>query len=532
MSGTSAAAADTAPRPIDLGVEVSPRDLHDIAHGAAEGVLGPAARRRMAEAAAVIDRMVAERRRVYGVTTGYGPLAGSYVAPDQGAALQRNLVYHLASGVGEPLPAPQARAVMAARVASLARGYSGVAPDLAETLLAMLRAGVTPAVPQMGTVGASGDLTPLAHIALAVMGEGEVLSADGDRRPAGPALRAAGIAPRVLGPKDGLALVNGTAAMTGIAALNAVSARRALDLGLRLAALQAEVMGAHAEAHEAVFDRARPHPGQAWARQGLGALLADSGRVRPVESPPPVLPEAVGNGTLPDQPLPQDPYTLRCVPQEFGAAADVLAFHDQVVTTEINSATDNPLVDTARGTVAHGGNFYGQHVAYASDALALALIKLAVFAERALARLTDPLRNGGLPAFLQPRQIGLQSGFMGAQVTATALVAEMRTLAVPASIQSIPTNADNQDVVTLGTIAARRARDLLGLLWRVLAIQAMALVQAAELRGLNDADGGFGATARTLADSVRAEVAPLADDRPLGGDIERLSAALAARDWD
>ncbi len=528
----SPAATETTARRIDLGEEVTPRGLHDIAHGAGEAVLGQAARRRMAEAATVIDRMVAERRRVYGVTTGYGPLAGSYVAPEKGAALQRNLVYHLASGVGDPLPAPQARAVMAARVASLARGYSGVAPELAETLLAMLSAGVTPAVPEMGTVGASGDLTPLAHVALCVMGEGEALDSDGRRRPAGPALRAAGIAPRALGPKDGLALVNGTATMTGIAALNAVSARRALDLGLRLAALQAEVMGAHAEAYEPVFDRARPHPGQAWARQRLGALLADSDRVRPVESPPPVLPAALDGGTLPDQPLPQDPYTLRCVPQEFGAAADVLAFHDQVVTTELNAATDNPLVDPARGTVAHGGNFYGQHVAYASDALALPLIKLAVHAERVLARLTDPRRNGGLPAFLQPREIGLQSGFMGAQVTATALVAEMRTLAVPASIQSIATNADNQDVVTLGTVAARRARDLLALLWRMLAIQAMALVQAAELRGLGRPDAGFGAAAGLLAGSVRAEVAPLSDDRPLSGDIERLSTALAARDWD
>ena len=390
-------------------------------------------------------------------------------------------------------------------------------------------------VPERGTVGASGDLTPLAHVALVLVGEGRATYA-GRTLSGADALRAAGLAPVALGPKEGLALVNGTSAMTGIAAVSAERAARLARLTARLAVLHAEVMSGHAEAWDARFGAARPHPGQRTAHAWLAALTADGTRLVRGVQPPPRLPTTMGASGVHDAPAPpQDPYTIRCVPQELGAALDVLAFHADIVETELQSATDNPLAfaptDDDEGAVLHGGNFYGQHVAFASDALANAVTKLAAWSERALARLTNPAYNGGLPAFLHGGAPGLTSGFMGAQVTATALVAEMRTLAVPASIQSIPTNNDNQDVVTMGTIAARKAAQLLDLAWTTLAIQAMALAQAAEQRALAGghaglAAAGFGRASRALIGEVRRLHAPLREDRALSDEIMAVAAAL------
>jgi tyrosine ammonia-lyase len=320
--------------------------------------------------------------------------------------------------------------------------------------------------------------------------------------------------------------------------VNAERARRLAELVPRLAVLHAEVMGGHLEAWDARFGAARPHPGQRAAHARLLALAAGSSRLTPGVQPPPRLDprsEATGLYTAPEPP--QDPYTVRCVPQELGAALDVLAFHAGVVEAELNSATDNPLVFAPDGpddpgAVLHGGNFYGQHVAFASDALATAVIKLAAWSERALARLCNPAYNRGLPAFLHGGPPGLSSGFMGAQVTASALVAEMRTRAVPASIQTVPTNNDNQDVVTLGTVAARKAAELLDMAWQVLAVHALALAQGAELRagGGGLAAAGFAPASRALAGAVRAVSAPLRADRPLGDEIAALAAALERDD--
>ena len=246
---------------------------------------------------------------------------------------------------------------------------------------------------------------------------------------------------------------------------------------------------------------------------------------------PPVLDESEAvDGWLPEGDLLQDPYTIRCLPQEIGAALDVLAFHDQIVTTEIQSATDNPLIFSEEGTVLHGGNFYGQHVAFASDALALAVIKTAIHAERCLARLTDVTQNKGLPAFLHGGRDGVNSGFMGAQVTATALVAEMRTRATAASIQSIPTNGNNQDVVTMGTIAARKTAEQLDLAFQVLAIHALAVAQAAELRGGTTCDG-FAPESRGFVAWVRSHAPALGADRSLSVEIARIATQLECDDW-
>lgn len=516
---------------VDLGGTLTTRDIHAVATGACPVHIGEDARARMAASHATLTRMVEERRRIYGVTTGYGPLASHPVTPEHAHLLQRNLVYHLCSGVGKPLSPVHTRAMMAARASSLARGYSGVSAPLFDRLLECLNLGLVPVVPEMGTVGASGDLTPLAHVALTLMGEGEMWY-DGTRLPASAALQAAGLAPITLGHKEGIALVNGTSCMTGIAAVNAERARRAAHLALRLSVLYAECLGGRLEAWDARFADARPHPGQKTAHAALQRWTAGSDRLVPHVQPPPRLDESQAvEGWLPEGECPQDPYTIRCVPQVIGAVLDVMRFHDETVTVELHSATDNPLVFADDDAILHGGNFYGQHVAFASDALQMAVVKLAIHAERCIARLTDRTQNHGLPAFLHGGPDGVNSGFMGAQVTASALVAELRTRAVPASIQSVPTNANNQDVVTMGTIAARKTADSLDLVFHVLAIHALALAQAAEQRG-GTVLAGFSPGSRAVVRWIREQHEYLYQDRPLSPDIQQLSGNLERVDWD
>jgi tyrosine ammonia-lyase len=485
----------------------------------------------MAEAEACLSRLVGERRRIYGVTTGYGPLACHYVTPEFASELQHGLLRHLATGVGRPFGPRETRAIMLARLSSLAVGRSAIGADAFGLLAGCLNADLLPVVPEMGTVGASGDLTPLAHVALALTGEGEALL-DGERMPAAAALARAGLAPVRLGRKEGLALVNGTSAMTGVAALNGVRARRAAALALRLSLVYAEAMGGHAEAFDPRLGEARGHGGQRRVHAAVARLVAGAPRLRPTVQPPPALPEdgaPAEGGVLADREIPQDPYTIRCIPQVFGALEDLLDFHDGQVESELNAATDNPLVFAEDGAVLHGGNFYGQPVGYASDALALGVVNLAVHAERSLARVTDVALNRGLPAFLHRGPVGLNSGFMGAQVTASALVAEMRSRAVPATIQSIPTNGNNQDVVPMGTIAARKTAGLLDLCGSVLAIHALALAQAVDLLGGPDR---FSPAAARLHRWVRRLSEPLGRDRPLSPEIAAVAAALEREPWD
>lgn len=517
-------------RAIDIGDDLLPRDIFDVARGDRTLDLGPPGASRMREAHQLMQRMVQERRRIYGVTTGYGPLASHPVTPEHAEQLQRHLIYHLASGIGKPLSEAHVRATMAARASSLARGHSGIGAPLFALLLEFLNRGITPIVPEMGTVGASGDLTPLAHIALALIGEGDVMFG-GVQMTGADAMRSVGLQPAVLGHKEGIALVNGTSCMTGIAAVNAERARRLISLAMRIALVHAECLNGRTEAWDARIGAARPHPGQIAAHAALNTWRIGSTRlVTPTELPP-VLDETVSvDGWLPEGECPQDPYTVRCLPQEMGAALDVLDFHDRIVTTELQSATDNPLVFADDGTVLHGGNFYGQHVAFASDALSLAVIKVAIHAERCLARLTDVAQNKGLPAFLHGGHAGVNSGFMGAQVSATALIAEMRSRATAASIQSIPTNGNNQDVVTMGTIAARKTAEQIDLAYQVLAIQSLAVAQASELRGTSELEG-FAPASRVVVRWVRQLAPALVSDRPLAHDIAKVAQALESVDW-
>lgn len=512
-------------RTFQLGQPLEVKDVFEFAQGHMTLGLCENVRKKLSKASRIIDRHLAEKRRLYGVTTGYGPLATSYISPDQSETLQKNLIYHLSSGVGTPYSVAETRAILLSRLSSLSQGFSGVSPDLLDKIIEMVEAGFVPSIPEQGTVGASGDLTPLAHMALAIMGEGEAFL-HGVKMPSQKALSTIGLAPIKFGRKDALALVNGTSAMTGLAAMNGARANQAFHLALRLGALNAELMFAKTEAFLDTFSHARPHQGQAYAQGMLSKLLADSQLTEHWTGEQPIMNEFEA-ALQTDQNIPQDPYTVRCLPQEFGAAFDVLTFHNNIVETELNSATDNPLVDSDTGVAVQGGNFYGQHVAYASDSLILPIIKTAIHAERCIARICDPKRNLGLPAFLQPTDIGLRSGFMGAQVTASALVAEMRTKAIPASIQSISTNNDNQDVVTMGTIAARNARNLMDQLYFVLAIEAIVLAQAGELRG----EQLLSTESKRLVRIIREKVDFLDADRPLSNDIDVLAGELQTKDW-
>lgn len=472
-----------------------------------------------------VDELVAEKRVIYGVTTGFGPLATSRVTTSEAAAHQRNLVYHLASGVGEPLDPIEARAVMIARASALSKGHSGVRLQTFELVLKWLEMNIEPVIPSLGSVGASGDLTPLAHMTLAMMGEADV-TLHGKRMEARVALQEVGLDPLKLEKRDGLALVNGTSAMTALAALTDVELHNAVEHALIAAVMAAEVLEGWADGWDPLLGQVRPHPGQQRIHRRLNELSSGSERLQQ-RSDDIFDEDTVSTG----HPLPQDAYTLRCVPQALGAVVDLLNAHRATVETELNSVTDNPVFDPQNRKVVHGGNFYGQHVAFASDSAALAATKLAVWAERLVARITDPaLHRKDLPPFLTPRTAGLDSGLMGAQVSASALVAHMRTHSHPASIQSVPTNANNQDVVTMGTIAALRTRELVARLNEVLAITLIATVQAAELVMKNDGKGFSRSTLEAMR-WLRAHVDFIDADRPLSNDIQGLARELRHAPW-
>jgi len=469
---------------------------------------------------------IAQRRLIYGVTTGYGPLATTYVEPQHSEDLQQNLVYHLCSGVGPALTRVQTRSLIAARLLSLSRGHSGASPTLLQRLVACLDHDLVPEIPSQGTVGASGDLTPLAHLARALSGGGRVRLNGGDWQTSADAHHQLGWEPLRLAGKDAIALVNGTSVTAGIAALNGALSQRMVSLSSALTLLYAELSGGHREAFHPLIGELRPHPGQRQLHDWLWHMSADSACLQAWSESGHYLPVGTDGAIQQNQPLPQDAYTLRCAPQALGAVLDTIEQHNSVASRELTSVTDNPLLFADLDTVLHGGNFFGQHLAFASDHLRNAVIQMALYSERRIARITDPLRNGDLPAFMQPNQTGLHSGFMGAQVTATALVAELRSDAIPASIQSIPTNADNQDIVPLGTIAARKTAHALTVLQKVLAIEAMVLTQAMDIRKRS----GFCRCSQQLYVMVRKTVDTLTQDRPLAEDIEALAAQFSNPD--
>lgn len=481
--------------------------------------LAPDAVRRMEASRAVIEELVARGDVVYGVTTGFGDLADRTIAPEESDRLQSNLLVSHAVGVGRPLEREIVRAMLLLRANTLALGHSGCRVAVVGRLLDLLRVGIHPLVPEQGSVGASGDLAPLAHLALPLIGRGEVEY--GARvMPAAAALGAAGLEPLRLAAKEGLALLNGTQMMSAIGALVLHDAERLLRSASAVAAMSIEALLGTDVPFAAAYQDARPHPGQSAVAAELRHLFRESALMRS------------HHGTRHKV---QDPYSLRCVPQVHGAVRDALAYVRRVLEIEINAATDNPLVfpdgdavdpetlATGRGRVVSGGNFHGEPVAIALDLAKIALAELASISERRTALLVDG-HLSGLPPFLVA-DAGLNSGLMLLQYTAAALVSENKVLAHPASVDSIPTSANQEDHVSMGATAARQAREILHNAEHVLALELLCAAQGLDFRL---ADGGLrpGVGVAEAHRLVRARVAHLDADRDLGPDIAAATALV------
>jgi histidine ammonia-lyase len=470
-------------------------DVEAVAVAGALVELEAGARRRILAARRVVEEIVSSGQVVYGVNTGFGKLAEVRVPPDQLRQLQLNLLRSHACGVGEPFPEEVVRAMLLLRANVLATGYAGCRLVVVERLLELLNAGVHPVVPSQGSVGASGDLAPLAHLALPLVGEGEAFLG-GQRLPAGGALRRVGLDPLLLEAKEGLALVNGTQASAAVAALAVVRAARLVTAADLVCGLTVDALGGTDAAFDPAVHAARPHPGQGASARRLRAALEGS-QVRESHR---------SCGRV------QDAYSMRCAPQVHGAAGDALAHASTVLAVELNAATDNPMV-LADGRVVSGGNFHGAPLAVVLDYLAAALTDLASISERRLARLVDSSLSG-LPAFLAPAP-GLNSGFMMVQVTAAALVSECKTMAHPASVDSIPTSAGQEDHVSMSTWAARKLARVVEMLEQVLGMEYLAAAQAVEFhRPLRSSS-----LLELAIDRLRARVPRLEDDRVLAPDI-------------
>lgn len=520
---------------LELDEHLTLADLEAVARSGRRVSLSDAARERVARNRAFVDRLVAEDETVYGVTTGFGRFANTRIEEGQARQLQRNLILSHAVGVGESLPREVVRAMLLLRAQSLAHGASGVRPVVVEGLIALLNSGVHPVVPAQGSVGASGDLAPLAHVALALIGEGEV-EVDGQVVPAADGLAEAGLAPLVLEAKEGLALINGTQAMTALLALALIDAERLAKVADVAAAMTIEgLLASHMPFHPAV-GRLRPHAGLRTVTANLRALLKGSEIVL----------SHVDCGKV------QDAYSLRGVPQVHGASRRALAHVREVAETELASVTDNPLVvtegltDAERAYGAHGvgtaaqgadgafgegaqagvvisaGNFHGQPLALAADYAAIAVAELANISERRTEQMVNPALSG-LPAFLC-EEGGLNSGLMVAQYTAAALVSENKVLAHPASVDSIPTSANQEDHVSMGTHACRKLRQVVTNAEYVLAIELLAAAQALDFRAPLKA--GVGAAAAHA--HLRTLVPRLGDDRYLKPDVEKVHGAITS----
>ncbi len=475
--------------------------------------LDPRARETLLGSRRLVEAAVASGQTIYGINTGFGKLANVRVPPDKLDQLQANLIRSHSAGVGDPFPASVVRAVMLLRANVLLRPTSGVRPDLVDALVAVLNAGVVPLVPEQGSVGASGDLAPLSHIALTLMGEGDVLT-DGGSTAAAGALTAAGLLPFRFASKEGLAFINGTQAQTALLALMVHDARVLWRTAVGAAAMSLEALRGTPAPLDPRIHAARPHRGQIEAAGLMRALLADS---------------EIRESHREDDPRVQDAYSLRCAPQVLGAVADAIRFAEETVAIELNASTDNPLVFEG-GDVISGGNFHGQPVAQALDLLAMTLTTLQAIAERRVERLVNPDLSQGLPAFLTSDP-GLSSGFMMVQITAASLVAESRAIAMPASIGSIPTDANQEDFVPMGMAAAWKAQRILGNAQQVVAAELLCAAQGLEFlkplapgRGVEDLYRRL----RALVPGV-----PRLDaDRPPAPDLARLARAVALGELD
>lgn len=477
-------------------------DVVSVARSPVKVSLSPETVSKVRKAQAIVEKAVSEGKNIYGVTTGFGALSDKSISREEVEKLQRNLILSHSAGVGEALDKETVRALMLLRANTLARGYSGISVGTLELLVNMLNEHIHPIVPEKGSVGASGDLAPLAHVALAMIGEGKV-EFKGKVMSSDEALRSANLAPVKLGPKEGLALVNGSQLIAAIAALTVYDSENLLKASQIATALSVEALNGRIDAFDRRIHAARPHKGQT-AVAGNILRIVEGSRILLQSSNKRV----------------QDAYSVRCSPQVIGSSKDAIEYVRSVVEVEINSATDNPLVFAEDGEIIAGGNFHGQPVAMAMDLLSIALCNIGNICERRIARLNDDKLSGGLPIFLlKNAEAGLSSGFMMAQCTAASLAAENRCLSNPASVNSIPMSADQEDHVSMGVTAARKAKQILRNSEYIVAIEFLCGAQALEFRGVNKAGTG------TLEayNSVREVVPSLERDVELNPLIETIA---------
>jgi histidine ammonia-lyase len=493
---------------IELGSSgLAPAQVVAVARAGAEVELAASARDAMAKSAAIVERMAASPEPVYGISTGFGSLATTPIAAERREELQRALLRSHASGMGNPVEREVVRAMMLLRARSLAMGYSGARPEVAETILAVLNAGITPVVPEHGSLGASGDLAPLAHCGLTLIGEGAVVHEGDGRRSAAEALAEAGIEPVTLRAKEGLALINGTDGILGMLVLAIEDLRALLRAADVTAAMSVEALLGTDRAFAEDLIALRPQPGQSDSAANLRRLLEGSPIVASHRE---------------DDPRVQDAYSLRCAPQVNGAARDAVAYADRVAADELRSAIDNPMV-LPDGRVESCGNFHGAPLALACDLLAMAVADTGAIAERRTDRLLDAARSEGLPPFLA-EDPGVDSGLMLAQYTQAAMVAENRRLAAPAGVDSLPTSAMQEDHVSMGWGAARKLRAALDNLRRILAVEAACAARGLDLRAPLAPGPGTGAA---LAAIRSAGVPGPGPDRYLTPELEAAEQSIA-----
>ncbi|HEV8140900.1 MAG TPA: histidine ammonia-lyase [Pyrinomonadaceae bacterium] len=487
------------------GQKLSLAEVSAVAHGAERVSLAEAARARIEASRRVIEQIIAENRTVYGVNTGFGKLSDVRIDRSQIRALQLNLVRSHSCGLGDPLSIEEARAMLLLRANVLALGYSGCRPNVVETLIEMLNHGVTPVIPEKGSVGASGDLAPLAHLALTAIGEGDAYL-ENQRLPSADALTRAGIAPLQLEAKEGIALLNGTQAMAAVGGLALFRAERVARLADVAGAMSLEALKGTPVAFDERIHSARPHAGQTAVAEHLRKLLQDS---------------QIRESHLEGDPRVQDAYSLRCMPQVHGAVRDALSHTRGIVEIETGSATDNPLVFAGSGEVLSGGNFHGAPLALAFDYAAMAVTDLMSITERRIDRLVNPDANEDLPPFLTSDP-GPASGFMMLQIVAASLLNEAKVLAHPASIDNVPTDGGKEDHVSMGMTGAIKLRAIVGLAERIVAIELIAAAEGLEYRKPLKPGRGV----REAHELVRQYVPPLTSDRAMSTEIETLAEAL------
>jgi histidine ammonia-lyase len=493
------------------GEIISLSQLAAVAVGGEAVQISPVAQPRILASRKVVEEIIARDAVVYGVTTGFGKLSDVRIPREALNELQLNLVRSHACGIGQPLSEPEVRAMMLLRANVLTLGFSGIRLEIVQMLGAMLNSRVHPVVPEKGSVGASGDLAPLAHLALTIIGEGEAFL-DGERMESREALRRAKLKPAHLGAKEGLALLNGTQAMHAVGGLALLRAKRLSRLADISGAMSLEALTGTPAAFDARLQDARPHPGQRAAAKHLLTLLEGS---------------EIRQSHLKDDPRVQDAYSLRCMPQVHGAVRGVLSHCEDVLLVESASATDNPLVFSESGDVISGGNFHGAPLAFAFDYAAIAIVDLMSMSERRIDRLVNPDKSEGLPAFLA-RQPGLESGFMTVHVAAAALVNEARVLAHPASVDNITTSGGKEDHVSMGMTSALKLRSIVDLAENLLAIELLAAAEGLEHRRPLKSGAGVECAFATVRKFAR----PLTQDRPLANDIARVAEAVSRGDFD